>query len=145
MAKQSSDDIELKSISASGEGLSSGKTGEKCLFTISGVPAGQTDALTYSCDGPSKPDIRGGEKDGKFEAHFVPLVAGDYKITIRFKGRQIPGSPFKCKVTGETVNIESLLSKVCIKGLFNSILIISIFNHIKKELTLRRRINIEKN
>jgi filamin len=111
-------EIDVSQIKVSGPGLTGSKTGEKCILRLSGAPTNEiADGLSYSVDGPSKPDAMCScEKDDEgntfVECSFVALQAGEYKFTIRYRGRHIPGSPFKIKITGDTIPAAKLISKV---------------------------------
>ena len=53
-------------------------------------------------EGPSKADINCiDNKDGTVNVSYLPTAPGEYKISARFAGEHIEGSPFTCKVTGE--------------------------------------------
>ena len=109
---------DVTQIKVFGPGLSEGQTGKKCLIHVSGAPISElADGISYAVSGPGvKPDVitdyQNLNDDGNIEAFYVPLVPGDYKVTARFKGRQVTGSPFTVKVSGEAVDAEKLLSKV---------------------------------
>lgn len=108
-------EVDVSQIKASGPGLNGGKTGKKNIIHITGAPKSVLeDGLSYSTDGPTKPDILSNSdtEDGSVELSYVALVPGDYKITIRYKGRQITGSPFKATITGDVISAEKLISKV---------------------------------
>lgn len=53
-------------------------------------------------------------EDGNVEAYYVPLLPGEYKITIKYKEQELPGSPFTAQITGKALSAEKLLSKVCL-------------------------------
>ena len=110
-------------ITAEGPGLSSGQTGQKCRFIVKGAP--HKYGISMAITGPSKPDPmtdvveqskflneEGEPIDDNLRMLFVPLVPGQYKVTIRWKGKQIKGSPFTVNVTGESVDPQKLVSKV---------------------------------
>ena len=71
-----------------------------CLFYFSsGAGAG---GLALAVEGPSKADINCiDNKDGTVNVSYLPTAPGEYKISARFAGEHIEGSPFTCKVTGE--------------------------------------------
>lgn len=108
-------DAELAKISATGPGLASGKTGEKCSFRIEGIAgAKQAENLTFTIQGPSKPDVNIGDYqvDGSCQVDYTPLHPGQYIIKIRWRGKQISGSPFKVDVAGEAVDISGMIAQV---------------------------------
>ncbi|XP_054152523.1 filamin-B-like [Oppia nitens] len=113
--------LDASQIKVTGEGLTEGTTGKKCEIYFTGAPIGELEkGLTTRVDGPQKSEIivdfEKENSDGQVEAYYVPIVPGDYKITVRFNGRQVPGSPFKPKVTGQPVSAEKLISKATIHG-----------------------------
>ncbi|CAG2107508.1 unnamed protein product, partial [Medioppia subpectinata] len=116
-------EVDVTQIKVFGPGLKSGETGKKCLIHVSGAPISVLDeGLSYSVSGPGgvKPDVitdyAALNDDGNCEAYYFPLTAGDYKITVRFNGRQVAGSPFTAAVAGSVVNVEKLLSKIELHG-----------------------------
>ena len=118
-APSSMTEIEASQIKVTGPGLTEGTTGKKCMVFFTGAPIAELEkGITHSVDGPQKSelifDFEKENTEGQIEACYVPLLPGNYKITVRFNGRQIPGSPFKPKVAGPPISAEKLLSKVCI-------------------------------
>jgi hypothetical protein len=108
-------EIDVSQIKVSGPGLSGAKTGQKCIISLSGAAAHViADGLSYSVDGLTKPDVMCNceTEDGSVECSFVALVPGDYKMTIRYRGRHITGGPFKINITGDTISAAALISKV---------------------------------
>ena len=111
-------EVEATQIKAFGPGLTGGTTGKKCPIYLSGASINDLEeGLSFAVSGAGvKPDVIADfqklNDEGNVEAFFVPLKPGEYKITIRFKGRQVDGSPFTAKVGGEPVNAEAMLSKV---------------------------------
>ena len=66
-----------------------------------GIGAG-AGGLALAVEGPSKADINCiDNKDGTVNVSYLPTAPGEYKISARFAGDHIEGSPFTCKVTGE--------------------------------------------
>lgn len=111
-------EIDVSQIKVFGPGLSAAETGKKALIFISGAELRDlADGMSFAVNGPNcKPDVMTDwsqlNDDGNAEAYYVPLMSGDYKVTVRFRGRQVNGSPFSAKVTGEAVDAETMLSKV---------------------------------
>lgn len=88
-------------ISAHGPGLSHGVAGEPAYFTINtkGASAG---GLQVVVEGPSKTDIICHDnKDGTVSVTYLPEAPGEYRIVVKFAERDIKGSPFTAKITGE--------------------------------------------
>ena len=107
-------EILVTQIKVCGPGLAKGETGQRCLLHFSGAPIGELEkGLTTKVDGPQKSelmfDFERETQEGGVEAYYVPILPGDYKITIRFNGRQVTGS----KITGEPLSGEKLISKIC--------------------------------
>eukprot|EP00092_Neocalanus_flemingeri_P025254 GFUD01027386.1.p1 GENE.GFUD01027386.1~~GFUD01027386.1.p1 ORF type:complete len:4003 (+),score=946.67 GFUD01027386.1:1015-12009(+) len=82
-----------------GQGLDRVKTGEKASFVIdtSNVGAG---TLSVTVDGPSKVDMDCNEVEKGYEVSYMPLVPGDYFVTVKYNGKNVDGSPFKVTATG---------------------------------------------
>ena len=60
--------------------------------------------LTVSMEGPSRADIRYDDnRDGSVKVIYIPRVAGEYKISVKFDGISIRGSPFTVRVRGDDV------------------------------------------
>ncbi|CAG2116552.1 unnamed protein product, partial [Medioppia subpectinata] len=113
--------VDASQIKVSGPGLAEGTPGKRCVLCFAGAPIGDLEkGLTTSVDGPQKSEIifdfEKENQDGNVEGYYVPILPGDYKITIRYNGRQVPGSPFRPKITGPAVSAEKLISKVSIHG-----------------------------
>lgn len=54
-------------------------------------------------EGPSKAEIKCVDnKDGTCSVSYVPTLAGDYNIIVRYNENHIPGSPFSARITGES-------------------------------------------
>jgi len=88
-------------VYAYGPGLSHGVCGDSSNFVISTKGAG-AGGLALAVEGPSKADINCiDNKDGTVNVSYLPTAPGEYKISARFAGEHIEGSPFTCKVTGE--------------------------------------------
>ena len=73
-------------ISASGDGLVQGVTGQKSEFIISTVNAG-AGVLTVQVDGPSKVTLDAYELDLGYKVRFTPLAPGDYFASVKYNGR----------------------------------------------------------
>jgi filamin len=98
-------------VFATGTGLRSGETGEPCEFTIDTLNAG-AGALAITVDGPAKVQLDCKEVAEGYKVSFVPSSPGDYLITIKFVGTNIAGSPFKCRVTGNSLNTRSTSTNI---------------------------------
>ncbi|XP_056000448.1 filamin-A-like isoform X18 [Ostrea edulis] len=112
-------------VTASGDGLRTGQTGQTCKFMVNTCNAG-AGALAVTVEGPSKVKLECKEVDEGYEFTYSPTAPGDYMITIRYSGVNIAGSPFKAKIEGpgkpsgyheqasvvvETVTKTSVMSK----------------------------------
>ena len=53
-------------------------------------------------EGPSKAEIRCGDyqydDDNTYTVTYYPMIAGTYSISVKFAGKDIPGSPFTAHV-----------------------------------------------
>ncbi|KAL3313082.1 hypothetical protein Ciccas_008319 [Cichlidogyrus casuarinus] len=95
------DSVSTGQVSAHGPGLTYGVTGQKAEFTIVTKDAGGG-GLSLSIEGPSKVEINCHDNgDGTCTISYVPLVSGEYTISIKFHDKDINGSPFTAKVTGK--------------------------------------------
>jgi filamin len=95
------DSISSGYVTAYGPGLTHGVTGEPALFTISTKGAG-AGGLSMAVEGPSKAEIKYKDnKDGTVSVNYLPTAPGEYKISVRFGDKNIKGSPFFAKITGE--------------------------------------------
>ncbi|XP_061187564.1 filamin-A-like isoform X11 [Saccostrea echinata] len=112
-------------VTASGDGLRTGQTGQTCKFVVNTCNAG-AGALAVTVEGPSKVKLECKEVDEGYEFTYSPTAPGDYMISIRYAGVNIAGSPFKAKIEGpgkpsgyheqasvvvETVTKTSVMSK----------------------------------
>ncbi|CAH8620119.1 unnamed protein product [Dicrocoelium dendriticum] len=89
-------------VTAYGPGLSFGRAGELAEFTLVTKEAG-AGGLSLSVEGPSKADIQCHDnKNGTCSVSYLPLVPGEYSITIKFMERHIPGSPFTAHIGGDS-------------------------------------------
>ncbi|KAL8615195.1 hypothetical protein ACOMHN_029211 [Nucella lapillus] len=86
-------------VTAYGDGLYTGKTGQVSRFVVNTVNAG-AGALAVTVEGPSKVQLECREVDEGYEFKYCPKAPGDYLITIRYAGVNIAGSPFKARVEG---------------------------------------------
>lgn len=95
------DKLTSGAVTASGPGLTHGIAGEPCNFTIYTRGAG-AGGLQVAIEGPSKAEITCHDnKDGTVSVQYLPPSPGEYKIIVKFSGRNIQGSPFISKITGE--------------------------------------------
>ena len=93
------DQVSSGQVTAYGPGLSHAASGEEARFTIVTKDAG-SGGLSVSIEGPSKADIHCKDnKDGTCSVSYLPLLSGEYQISIKFKGQHIKGSPFTCKAS----------------------------------------------
>ncbi|CAH1773270.1 unnamed protein product [Owenia fusiformis] len=86
-------------VTAYGHGLSSGMSGDVTEFHVAAQNPGD---ITVSIDGPSKCDAKlTKNRDGTVGVAYTPMSPGEYSISVKNKGRNISGSPFSAKVSGE--------------------------------------------
>ncbi|XP_067932451.1 filamin-A-like isoform X2 [Watersipora subatra] len=85
-------------VKAYGPGLEKGVTHEPQEFTIETKGAGQG-GLALAVEGPSKAQVNCVDNhDGTCSVDYTPTKPGDYDITVKFDGQNIPGSPFKAAI-----------------------------------------------
>ncbi|TRY66792.1 hypothetical protein DNTS_009583 [Danionella cerebrum] len=96
-------------VTARGDGLHRGTTGNQSEFIINNTKAGPG-TLSLTIEGPSKVKMECQECPEGFKVHYTPMAPGNYIITIKYGGpNHITGSPFKAKVTGaHLVNVSSI-------------------------------------
>jgi filamin len=95
------DSISSGYVTAHGPGLARGIAGEPANFTIYTKEAG-AGGLAVAVEGPSKAEISCHDnKDGTVAVNYLPAAPGEYKIIVKFAGKDIKGSPFTAKITGE--------------------------------------------
>ncbi|TPP66480.1 Filamin-A [Fasciola gigantica] len=90
-------------VTASGEGLTHGRVGERNRFFVDTMHAG-SGALSVTVDGPSKVQLNCNERPNGYEFSYLPFLPGEYLINIKYGDMQhIIGSPFKAYVTGDAI------------------------------------------
>jgi len=88
-------------VTVFGSGLVGGLSGQEENFTVV-AKSGTAKDITIAIDGPSKVDVvRKENSDGSVQFKYMPMTPGAYNINIKYKGQNIKGSPFVCKVSGE--------------------------------------------
>ncbi|RWS29788.1 Cheerio / Filamin-A/C -like protein [Leptotrombidium deliense] len=105
-------------VCVTGTGISSGRAGEPCKFSVSSQLADHHFAnhCSVAFEGPSKPEINfvtGNE--GIFECIWTPKLPGVYKVYVRFNNEQVPGSPFTCTIEGGYLH-DSVTSAIRCRG-----------------------------
>ncbi|XP_012939324.2 filamin-A-like [Aplysia californica] len=93
-------DADAGKVTAYGDGLKTGKTGEVAKFIVNTVNAG-SGSLAVTVEGPSKVKLECTEVDEGYEFSYNPTAPGDYLICIRYAGVNVAGSPFKAKIEGQ--------------------------------------------
>jgi hypothetical protein len=90
----------MSNILCIGSGLISGHTNQTNEFTVY-TERGGIHGLSVGIDGPSRAEIRTSDnRDGTVKVQYTPKVPGDYKITIRYDGISVKGSPYSIRVRG---------------------------------------------
>ncbi|MCL4126982.1 UNVERIFIED_CONTAM: hypothetical protein GTU68_007654, partial [Idotea baltica] len=88
-------DCDPKRCRAYGPGLEKGIIGNPNIFTVETKGAG-TGGLGLAIVGPSESKVTCQDnRDGSCTVEYVPLVAGEYDVAVKFGDQHIPGSPFK--------------------------------------------------
>ncbi|CAL1528168.1 unnamed protein product [Lymnaea stagnalis] len=93
-------DADAGKVTAYGDGLKTGRTGQVAKFIVNTVNAG-SGSLAVTVEGPSKVKLECREVDEGYEFSYSPTAPGDYLICIRYAGVNIAGSPFKAKIEGQ--------------------------------------------
>ena len=90
----------MTSVMAIGSGLVSGHAGCENSFTV--YHSGRGTGLAVAIDGPGKAHIRYGDShDDSVKVMYTPPVPGEYRITVKYDGLSVRGSPFTVRVRGE--------------------------------------------
>lgn len=100
-------ELDISGATAEGSGLSEAITQGQAQFLIRapGLPA---TALRLSMEGPSRAELKvSNNMDGSYTGTYTPTQPGDYKLSVTFGGKHIPGSPFVIKVQGEGIKGDS--------------------------------------
>ncbi|KAM4721013.1 filamin-B isoform 2-T2 [Rhinophrynus dorsalis] len=88
-------------VTAYGDGLEKGTTGNQSEFIINTSKAGPG-ALSVTIEGPSKVTMECKECPEGYKVLYTPMAPGIYMIGVKYGGpNHIVGSPFKAKVTGQ--------------------------------------------
>lgn len=109
--------IDPSTISATGPGLSGGRVGEECKFRIEGTDGGL--ALSFHIEGPSKPIFETSTCEAlALDITYIPILPGEYKLSLMWYGKHIEGSPYVFYVEGDgpMPTVEDLVGKIKIKG-----------------------------
>ncbi|XP_021965120.1 filamin-B [Folsomia candida] len=80
-------------------------------FLILTEPGNDVTQLQIGFEGPSSPDVKLVTlSNNNVSVTFVPIVGGDYRIHILYKGHHIYASPFKCKIVGDVAsNVKKMV------------------------------------
>ncbi|KAJ3602536.1 hypothetical protein NHX12_030289, partial [Muraenolepis orangiensis] len=90
------------SVTAYGPGLVYGTANKMATFTIC-TESAASGGLDLAIEGPSKADISCVDNhDGTCFVEYLPTLAGDYSILVRYNQEHIAGSPFTARITGDT-------------------------------------------
>jgi len=96
----------MSSVMAIGAGLVSGRTNVQNDFTVYTNREG-FGGLSVGIDGPSRADIRYHDNhDGTVKVTYTPYTAGAYKLTVKYDGIHVRGSPFEVRVRGDEPSIS---------------------------------------
>lgn len=92
--------VPMAAITAFGPGLESLEVNTPGTFQLTCPPDTQEKDIDIKVIGPtgSKPVDIESLGIGQFSCHYMPSVAGDHKIVIKVKGKEIDGSPFVANV-----------------------------------------------
>ncbi|KAF6019537.1 FLNA [Bugula neritina] len=86
-------------VEVCGEGIVQGENGKPVSFVIDTSKAGKG-TLAYDISGPIKPQTTFKEiAPGKVEVTYVPRLTGVYTIAVTYDRNNVPGSPFKPKIS----------------------------------------------
>ena len=89
-------------VKVSGPGLNGGKAGDILVVNVDSTKAG-AGAITFSAIGPSQGVLDFDDRhDGTAIVTLIPEVAGDYKLHVKFRGEDVPKSPFTIPIIDPT-------------------------------------------
>lgn len=91
--------------------------GEECKFRIEGTDGGL--ALSFHIEGPSKPIFETSTCDAlALDIAYIPILAGEYKLSLMWYGKHIEGSPYVLYIEGDgpMPTVEDLVRKIKVKG-----------------------------
>lgn len=94
------DSVDGGFVSVYGAGLVGGMSGESESFTVV-TKAGTQKDVQVSIDGPARTDVTRNDSGDHSTFTYLPMTPGAYNISISYKGKNIKGSPFSAKVSGE--------------------------------------------
>ncbi|XP_052265611.1 filamin-A-like isoform X1 [Dreissena polymorpha] len=94
------DSIDSGYVSIFGSGLVGGMSGENESFTVV-AKHGTLNDIQVTIDGPARTDVKRENKGDRAEFSYMPMTPGAYSINIKYKGKDIKGSPFQAKISGE--------------------------------------------
>ena len=95
----------MASVMAIGSGLISGRTHMNNDFTVYHNGRGYG-GLAVAVEGPSRSDVKYSDNhDGSVKVNYMPSVPGEYKITVKYDGINVRGSPFTVRIRGEDSSV----------------------------------------
>ncbi|XP_074872776.1 filamin-A isoform X4 [Carettochelys insculpta] len=88
-------------VTAYGPGLIHGVVNKPAMFTVNTKDAGEG-GLSLAVEGPSKAEISCTDnQDGTCSVSYLPMLPGDYSVTVKYNEKHIAGSPFTARITGD--------------------------------------------
>jgi len=95
--------VAVEKMHAYGQGLLSGKVGQRAVFTVVTSNVGKSGLKIHGFSTERTFGIETTDKgDGILEANYVPLDTGDISINIAWFDIPIPGSPFTVHITPDS-------------------------------------------
>lgn len=94
------DEIGGAFVTAFGTGLVGGMSGQTQTFTVT-AKKGTLKDIDIQIDGPTKTDHKRTDQGDRSDVSFMPMTPGAYNIIIKYKNKEIKGSPFVSKISGE--------------------------------------------
>ena len=86
-------------VKVSGPGLAGGLVGNEMVVDLDMRGAGEG-GLSLALNGPSSCNLKCDDReDGTATLSFVPTVAGEYKLDVKFADKDVPGSVFSIPIT----------------------------------------------
>lgn len=102
----------MSSVMAIGPGLISGRANMINEFTVFTNRTGYH-GLSVAIDGPSRADIKYNDNhDGTVKVTYYPSAPGEYRVTIKFDGIELRGSPYRVTVRGDDTGFNYSSSRL---------------------------------
>lgn len=84
--------------------IKNGIVGKSVSFSINASQAGAGNLeIIVAVGGKNVPNFVTSEGNARFKVNFKPTEAAKHSLSVRFNGQAVPGSPFTCNITQQSV------------------------------------------